>query len=418
MAVVGEEMGPSLEKLRGAPRELLSRPTKKHMRRLEDYRHLFPVVDPTTGALPTVKRDDCTRPGCSICNITTCKACKLSHFFQNAKAVRALEIVAKGRKKRGGAWPETCAWLDPKPGPNWEARWRRQANYVLKDRSNVNKWLKQGGWENTTSERYSSEIDMRAEHCESNVLDENGDEKLPGERPVSFIPSFKEMTPSPPGSPYGSPPGSPSVSSSGSPYRSLSDWGKDMTPSSASSVRNSTYTWESKILDEYALDPKRWCFDENATKEEVLTNLKTMGEEEDDSDDDSKDHMQRGEIKPNDRAVSYANVIGDLTPTQSTFVLPQAPKLEFPDRPERAEEAEGEEEYDWDEDDDDWDEDDDEEETLLVGRKADEWAGSYTNLIGNMPPTQSNLALPQFDDRRSYTDTTPLVGRRQPGPHC
>jgi len=403
---VREEIGPQMEKLRNAPRELLSKPTKKHLKRLEPYRHLFPFADPATGKLPAKEEGGCTKD-CKICPTIdiSCIACILSHFFQNPKAVRALEILAKGRKKRGGLWSEVCAWLDPKPGLEWEARWKRQAAYVLKDRSKVAKWLKQGGWENTTSERWGWEIDMDREVGKSSVFGDIEEEKprqgkeLPGERAVSFIPSFRELTPSPTGSPYGSPPGSPYKSPPASLYGSISD----------SSTESTLYdsSWEGEIFDEYALDAKRWCFDENATQEEVLANLKKMGADDDDSDEEVEEGIQVGERKADERAVSYMNMIGNLGLTQSNLVQPQSSDMEVPDWPPRAGEAEDEDNYDWDQE-------DEEDETIVCDRQADKWAGSYTNLIGNRPlTTQSNLGSRQCNDHRSITDTTPLVGQWQ-----
>lgn len=354
--MIGGEIGPGLENLRYARREMLSKSTKKHMKRLEPYRHLFPVADANMGTISPALEGEC-------------KACVLSQVFQNPKVVRALEIVAKGRKKRGGPYPELCAWLDPKPGEGWEAKWKRQASYMLKDRSLVHNWLKKGEWESTTSQGSSNEIDMGRE---SNVFDDADGQRpgtlLPGERPVSFIPSFREMTPSPPGSPLGSSYGSAPSSTHGS----ISEWDGDTDASSVGSVRDSSYTWEGKLVDDYTLDPKRWCFDENVPREEVLTNIKNMGEDEDDSDDEDEEKMRGDDRKAESRAISYANMIGGYDPTG---------------RPNRAggpEKARAE---------------DDDEETLVNERMADNRAVSYAKLIGELPPTRTNSVMPHFDER-------------------
>lgn len=370
VAVVAQEIGPGFEKLREAPRELLSRPTKKYMKRLETYRPFFPIADPITRRAPEIRSGEC-------------KACTLSSLFQVPKAVRALEVVAKGRKKREGPYPEICAWLDPKPGEGWEARWKHQAKHVQRDRAKVHDWLKRGGWDNTTDMRFSNEVDMSREMRESNILGD-GDgvmlpgvmspvqrpmEFFPGERPVSFVPSFREMTPSPPGSPYGSTPESA--------YGSVSDWERETEPSSVGSVRNSSYTWEDELVDEYTFDPKRWCFDENATEGEMRANFETFGEDEDDSDDEVEERTTSGDREAESRAVSYANMIGGYGPNG---------------KPNRAGEIQFGAFYAWNED-------DEEQDTLVSEKKANEWAASYANLIGELPPTRTNSVMPQFDER-------------------
>ena len=66
-----------------------------------------------------------------------CVACKLSLFMQSSEAVQAVKVSAFGRKKRGMVWPELCAWLDPEPGIEWERKWKREGNDLLRDRITV-----------------------------------------------------------------------------------------------------------------------------------------------------------------------------------------------------------------------------------------------------------------------------------------
>ena len=98
----------------------------------EPYLHLFP-----TEGEGRSEGNECHRDNCSICSLATCPACKLSLFLQNEDAVRAIRMCAFGRKKKREEWPEACAWLDPEPGSDWEVRWRREGNEILRDRAHV-----------------------------------------------------------------------------------------------------------------------------------------------------------------------------------------------------------------------------------------------------------------------------------------
>ena len=102
---------------------------------LEPYLHLFPTLGSEAESLSDTA--ECHRDTCSICNLANCPACKLSLFLQNPDAVRAIRICAFGRKKKHEAWPEACAWLDPEPGSDWEARWRQEGHEILRDRAHV-----------------------------------------------------------------------------------------------------------------------------------------------------------------------------------------------------------------------------------------------------------------------------------------
>lgn len=147
--VIGYEIGPRLENLRTAPRQLISLETEELLGMLHPYIHIFPFSDPSTPSTPNAS--ECNIQDCGVCNTTTCKACKLSSFFQNSEAVKALLMCAKGRKKRNHAWPEAIAWLEPEPGPGWEGRWREEGLGVLSDRIIIRRWLKIGGRERMAS---------------------------------------------------------------------------------------------------------------------------------------------------------------------------------------------------------------------------------------------------------------------------
>ena len=133
--MIGNEIGPRLARLRTCPAEVLSPETREVLMTLEPYLHLFPT--PGSEAESLSHASECHRETCSICNLANCPACKLSLFLQNPDAVRAIRICAFGRKKKHESWPEACAWLDPEPGIDWEARWRHEGNEILRDRAHV-----------------------------------------------------------------------------------------------------------------------------------------------------------------------------------------------------------------------------------------------------------------------------------------
>ena len=133
--MIGNEIGPRLARLRTCAADELAPETREVLITLEPYLHLFPA--PRSEAEATSDVSECHRDTCSICSLASCPACKLSLFLQNPDAVRAMRICAFGRKKKHGSWPEVCAWLDPEPGSDWEARWRREGNEILRDRARV-----------------------------------------------------------------------------------------------------------------------------------------------------------------------------------------------------------------------------------------------------------------------------------------
>ena len=133
--MIGNEIGPRLARLRTCAADALAPETREVLMTLEPYLHLFPA--PGSEAEASSDVSECHRDTCSICSLASCPACKLSLFLQNPDAVRAIGICAFGRKKKHGSWPEACAWLDPEPGSDWEARWRREGNEILRDRARV-----------------------------------------------------------------------------------------------------------------------------------------------------------------------------------------------------------------------------------------------------------------------------------------
>ena len=133
--MIANEIGPRLARLRSCDADVLALETREVLSTLEPYLHLFPMLGEEVESAS--ESAECHRDTCSICNLANCPACKLSLFLQNTDAVRAIRICAFGRKKKHEAWPEACAWLDPEPGSDWEARWRREGNEILRDRANL-----------------------------------------------------------------------------------------------------------------------------------------------------------------------------------------------------------------------------------------------------------------------------------------
>lgn len=127
MGVLAYEMGPQLEKLRTAPRGLVSAQTEALLVALRPYERTFSSEGETGG-------------GASI--DLRCAACKLSCFFQDEEAVSALIVCAKGRKHHRKPWPESLAWLQPVKGVDYEKKWKKQGRGVILDRIAVNQWRK------------------------------------------------------------------------------------------------------------------------------------------------------------------------------------------------------------------------------------------------------------------------------------
>ena len=160
-AVIGEEIGPRLENLRNAPRQLRSVETDEILGMLQNYAHIFPSKDPDSSRMANPYQ--CNARNCMVCTITSCRACKLSQFFQNEDAVKALNVCAKGRKKRRSPWPDACAWLDPEPGRGWEHKWRKEGLPILSDRIIVRHWRRAGGPERLTAAMASIQAEVMAD---------------------------------------------------------------------------------------------------------------------------------------------------------------------------------------------------------------------------------------------------------------
>lgn len=126
--VITHEIGPQLDKLRIAPRELISRKTERLLSTLQPHQDILTSTTDTSSILSMEP---------------TCPACTLSHFFQNPAAVNALTLAVKGRKHRAHPWPASMAWLDPCPGREWEAKWRSEGKSVAHDRVRVQRWRRE-----------------------------------------------------------------------------------------------------------------------------------------------------------------------------------------------------------------------------------------------------------------------------------
>ena len=160
-AIIGEELGPRLDNLRSAPSQLRSVQTDEILGMLQSYAHILPADDPDGSRMANPYQ--CNIRDCAVCSITSCRACKLSQFFQNGDAVKALNICVKGRKKRNRPWPEACAWLDPEPGRGWEMKWKKEGLPVLTDRIIIRAWRKAGGPERLTAAMASVQIKVLAD---------------------------------------------------------------------------------------------------------------------------------------------------------------------------------------------------------------------------------------------------------------
>lgn len=160
--IVGGEIGPHLDHLRSAPNWLTSVETKEILGMLDPYAHIFPArdLDGSRMANPHV----CEEPTCRVCRKFPCKACRLSIFFQNKEAVKALNICAKGRKKSRKLWPVSCSWLDPQPKRSgWASAWKREGLPVLSDRIIARRWRKSGRQEKMTEEMKSVQSEVIAD---------------------------------------------------------------------------------------------------------------------------------------------------------------------------------------------------------------------------------------------------------------
>ena len=128
--VIAHEIGPQLDKLRSAPRELISKKTKRLLSVLQPYTDIFDSISDASSIISA-------KP--------TCPACTLSYFFQNPEAVKALTVCCKGRKHRNRPWPVSIAWLEPCPGKgiDWEAKWKTEGKIIGHDRNRVQRWRRQ-----------------------------------------------------------------------------------------------------------------------------------------------------------------------------------------------------------------------------------------------------------------------------------
>lgn len=171
--ILGAEIGPHLNHLRSVPNWLTSTESKEILDILDPFAHIFPAPDPDGPG--TVNPNECNDPKCGVvaCKLT-CKACKLSTLFQDAEAVKALNICAKGRKKGGRPWPVSCAWLDPlPPRPGWAAKWKKEGLPVLSDRIIARRWRKSGRQERMTEGMKSVQAEVMADRdSAARVLDQ------------------------------------------------------------------------------------------------------------------------------------------------------------------------------------------------------------------------------------------------------
>ncbi|CAD6586952.1 MAG: hypothetical protein ASARMPRED_002888 [Alectoria sarmentosa] len=150
---VAYEIGPQLDKLRMAPRELISKKTERLLSILQPYKDIFIPINETS-SIVSVK--------------PTCPACTLSHFFQNPKAVKALTICVKGRKHRAHPWPASVAWLDPCPGKgvDWEAKWKTEGKSIGHDRVRVQRWRRENRVHEETPEEPQAPGHQPGEGCD------------------------------------------------------------------------------------------------------------------------------------------------------------------------------------------------------------------------------------------------------------
>lgn len=173
MDIIGAEIGPHLNHLRNAPKWLTTVETKKILDMLDPYTHIFPAQDPDGPRMASPYQCTDTKCGIEACKLT-CKACKLSIFFQNSEAVKALNICAKGRKRGGKPWPVSCSWLDPlPPRPGWAATWKKEGLPILSDRIIARRWRKSGRQERITEGMKSVQAEVLADRDSvASVLDQ------------------------------------------------------------------------------------------------------------------------------------------------------------------------------------------------------------------------------------------------------
>lgn len=173
MDVIGAEIGPHLNHLRNAPKWLTTMETKKILDMLDPYTHIFPAQDPDGPRMASPYQCTDTTCGIEACKLT-CKACKLSIFFQDTEAVKALNVCAKGRKRGGKPWPVSCSWLDPlPPRPGWAATWKKEGLPILSDRIIARRWRKSGRQERMTEGMKSVQAEVLADRDSvASVLDQ------------------------------------------------------------------------------------------------------------------------------------------------------------------------------------------------------------------------------------------------------
>lgn len=171
--MIGAEIGHHLNHLRSAPNWLTSIETKEILNMLDPYAHVFPAPDPNVPRMENPRECNDSKCGVAACKLT-CKACRLSTFFQNTEAVKALNICAKGRKKGGRPWPVSCAWLDPLPSrPGWAAKWKKEGLPILSDRIIARRWRKSGRQERPTEGMKSVRAEVMADRdSAARVLDQ------------------------------------------------------------------------------------------------------------------------------------------------------------------------------------------------------------------------------------------------------
>lgn len=179
-AVIGEEIGPRLDSLRNAPRQLRSVRTEEIIGLLGKYAYMFPTTYSDTSRLTSPLQSNLQ--SCDFYSVS-CKGCRLSQIFQNAEVLKALNVCVKGRKKRSGPWPDACAWLDPTPRPGWEMRWKIEGLPILSDLIIIRQFRKIGGEERLAeamasiqsevfAKKEAIRLSVKSERTTGNVLDE------------------------------------------------------------------------------------------------------------------------------------------------------------------------------------------------------------------------------------------------------
>ena len=147
---IGKELWNRSEGLYAFPKKDLGKDVRVMLyETLGTYRDIFPRSDGGDGYTgPEIIKSPYEAFSKPECLQQSCTACKLSLLFLDTKAVQALATLCKGRKRRGFAWPELLAFLEPVEkgrDPNWRRRWLKQGRDVRIERRKVRLWRERGG---------------------------------------------------------------------------------------------------------------------------------------------------------------------------------------------------------------------------------------------------------------------------------